>query len=165
MLPLATLLGGAGTALGALKRLPWRLIIEALGVAMIFFLVWMLKSSWIANGELQAKADKLELDYDVAVLAIEALENSQTITDNTVTLADDEKEQRDIRVAALLKQLRDSVGKRPVCPAVTEKQDESLEKPNSNSGGNGIPHLDRVLRQATCEARGEAGCSPSNATP
>lgn len=162
MLPLATLLGGAGTALGVLKRLPWRLIIEALGVAMIFFLVWMLKSSWIANGELQAKADKLELDYDVAVLAIEALENSQTITDNTVTLADDEKEQRDIRVAALLKQLRDSVGKRPVCPAVAEKQDE---KPNSNSGGNGIPHLDRVLRQATCEARGEAGCSPSNVTP
>lgn len=160
MLPLATLLGGAGTALGVLKRLPWRLIIEALGVAMIFFLVWMLKSSWIANGELQAKADKLELDYAVAVLAIESLETSQKVSDTTVTLADDEKEQRDRRVAALLKQLRDS--KRPVCPAVTEKQDEKI---SGNSGGNGIPHLDGLLRQATCEARGEASCPSINTTP
>ena len=166
MLPLAALLGGGVKTLTVLKNLPWRLIIEGLGVLMIFFLVWLLKTSWITNGELKAKVEKLELDYDVAVLAIEDLEDSQTVTDNTVTLADDEKEQRDKRVAALLKQLRD--GKKPVCPAVTEKQDESpesLEKASDSSGGNGIPHLDRVLRQASCEARGEAGCSPSNATP
>ncbi len=162
MLPLATLLGGGVKALVGLKRLPWRLIIEALGVAMIFFLVWMLKSSWIANGELQAKAEKLELDYAVAVLAIESLETSQKVSDTTVTLADDEKEQRDRRVATLLKQLRDSGGKRPVCPAVTEKQDEKI---SGNSGGNGIPHLDGLLRQATCEARGEANCPSINTTP
>lgn len=163
MLPLATLLGGGVKALTAVKNLPWRLIVEGLGVLMIFLLMWLLKTSWMSNGELKAKVERLELDYDVAVLAIEELENSQTVTDNTVTLADDEKEQRDKRVAALLKQLRD--GKKPVCPAVTEKQDESLEKVSGNSGGGGIPHLDRVLRQASCEARGEAGCSPSNATP
>lgn len=165
MLPLATLLGGGVKALVGLKNLPWRLILEGLGVAMIFLLVWMLKSSWAATGEVKAKVEQLELDYAVAVLAIEALENSQTITDNTVTLADDEKEQRDMRVAALLKQLRDSVGKRPVCPAVTEKQDESPEKVSGNSGGNGIPHLDGLLRQATCEARGEANCPSINTTP
>jgi hypothetical protein len=166
MLPLVTLLGGGVQALTGLKNLPWRLIIEGLGVAMIFLLAWLLKTSWIANGELQAKADKLELDYDVAVLAIEALEESQAVTDNTVTIADDEKEQRDKRVAALLKQLRE--GKKPVCPAVTEKQDDGLESPENgtrSSGGAGIPHLDRVLRQATCEARGETGCSSSYVTP
>lgn len=166
MLPLVTLLGGGVQALTGLKNLPWRLIIEGLGVAMIFLLAWLLKTSWIANGELQAKADKLELDYDVAVLAIEALEDSQAVTDNTVTIADDEKEQRDKRVAALLKQLRE--GKKPVCPAVTEKQDDGLESPENgdrSSGGAGIPHLDRVLRQATCEARGETGCSSSYVTP
>lgn len=165
MLPLATLLGGGAKALTGLKNLPWRLIIEALGLVMIFLLMWLLKTSWITNGELKAKIEKLELDYDVAVLAVEDLEESQTVTDNTVTLADDEKEQRDNRVAALLKQLRESGSKKPVCPAVTEKQDESLEKASDSSGGNGIPHLDRVLRQASCEARGEAGCPPSNATP
>jgi hypothetical protein len=165
MLPLVTLLGGGVKALSVLKNLPWRLIVEGLGVLMIFLLVWLLKTSWITNGELKAKVEKLELDYDVAVLDIEDLENSQTVTDNTVTLADDEKEQRDKRVAALLKQLREGGGKKPMCPAVTEKQDESLEKASDSSGGNGIPHLDRVLRQASCEARGEAGCSPSNATP
>lgn len=162
MLPLVTLLGGGVKALSVLKNLPWRLILEGLGVLMIFLLVWLLKTSWITNGELKAKVEKLELDYDVAVLAIEDLEASQTVTNDIVTLADDEKEQRDKRVAALLKQLRERDGKKPVCPAVTEKQDE---KAGSISGGNGIPHLDRVLRQASCEARGEAGCSSSNTTP
>ena len=166
MLPLVTLLGSGVQALTGLKNLPWRLIIEGLGVAMIFLLAWLLKTSWITNGELKAKAEQLDLAYSVAVMAIEALEESQVVTDNTVTIADDEKEQRDKRVAALLKQLRE--GKKPVCPAVTEKQDDGLESPENgarSSGGAGIPHLDRVLRQATCEARGETGCSSSDVTP
>jgi len=166
MLPLVTLLGSGVQALTGLKNLPWRLIIEGLGVAMIFLLAWLLKTSWITNGELKAKAEQLDLAYSVAVMAIEDLEESQAVTDNTVTIADDEKEQRDKRVAALLKQLRE--GKKPVCPAVTEKQDDGLESPENgdrSSGGAGIPHLDRVLRQATCEARGETGCSSSYVTP
>ena len=166
MLPLVTLLGSGVQALTGLKNLPWRLIIEGLGVAMIFLLAWLLKTSWITNGELKAKAEQLDLAYSVAVMAIEDLEESQAVTDNTVTIADDEKEQRDKRVAALLKQLRE--GKKPVCPAVTEKQDDGLESPENgtrSSGGAGIPHLDRVLRQATCEARGETGCSSSDVTP
>jgi len=166
MLPLVTLLGSGVQALTGLKNLPWRLIIEGLGVAMIFLLAWLLKTSWITNGELKAKAEQLDLAYSVAVMAIEDLEESQAVTDNTVTIADDEKEQRDKRVAALLKQLRE--GKKPVCPAVTEKQDDGLESPENgdrSSGGAGIPHLDRVLRQATCEARCETGCSSSDVTP
>lgn len=166
MLPLVTLLGSGVQALTGLKNLPWRLIIEGLGVAMIFLLAWLLKTSWITNGELKAKAEQLDLAYSVAVMAIEDLEESQAVTDNNVTIADDEKEQRDKRVAALLKQLRE--GKKPVCPAVTEKQDDGLESPENgdrSSGGAGIPHLDRVLRQATCEARGETGCSSSYVTP
>ena len=154
MLPLIPLLG----TLKTLKEVPWRLIVEVLGVAMIFLLVWMLKASWATTGKLEERIEAKDRELAKVTLQLTQLEASQNVTDTTVTVADEDKDKRDKRVAGLLKQLQDAQKSR----CKTETVNES---PNSPVANDGIPDLKRVLDAASCEARAEADCSSHNSTP
>lgn len=155
--PLTTLQGAYQIA----KNMPWRLILELLGVVMIILLIMMLKNSWQDTGKWKEKAEALDLQLDAATLVIEQQDKSQKVTDAIVTSADVEKEKRDKRVGSLLKQLQDA--KKAVCPK-TERGNGN-ETTQTIPAADGIPHLKRVLDDASCEARAKADCPSTNTTP
>lgn len=156
MIPLTTLQAGWQVA----KSLPWRLIVEGLGVVMIFILIWALKNSWKDVGKYKTLAEQRELDLQVATLAIESYEKSQATTDKAVLTAGEKKEKQGTVTAGLLKDLRDNAGR---CPDRAGAIHEDLTK--QPVPVTGITDLKRVLDTATCTAKGHPDCASSRAAP
>ena len=156
MIPLTTLQAGWQVA----KSLPWRLIVEGLGVVMIFILIWALKNSWQDVGKYKTLAEQRELDLQVATLAIESYEKSQATTDKAVLTAGEKKEKQGTVTAGLLKDLRDNAGR---CPDRAGAIHEDLTK--QPVPVTGITDLKRVLDTATCTAKGRPDCASSRAAP
>lgn len=127
---------------------------------MIFILIWALKNSWQDVGKYKTLAEERELDLQVATLAIESYEKSQTVTDKAVLAAGEKKEKQGTVTAGLLKDLRDNAGR---CPETTGATNEDLT--NHPVPVTGITDLKRVLDTATCTAKGRSDCTSSRTAP
>jgi len=154
--PLTTLQAGWQLA----RNMPWRLIVEGLGIIMIFILIWALKNSWQDAGKYKTLAEERELDLHIAGLALESYEKSQATTDKAVLTAGEKKEKQGTVTASLLKDLRDNAGRCPDKTGVTNEDLTSQPVPVT-----GITDLKRVLDTATCTAKGRSDCAASRVAP
>jgi len=154
--PLTTLQAGWQLA----RNMPWRLIVEGLGIIMIFILIWALKNSWQDAGKYKTLAEERELDLHIAGLALERYEKSQATTDKAVLTSGDKKEKQGTVKASILKDLRDNAGRCPDKTGVTNEDLTSQPVPVT-----GITDLKRVLDTATCTAKGRSDCAASRVAP